>query len=84
MEWRVACVRIPRFPIGAVWRHVDGLCDRLVDGLGSFTGTRRRMERKGEAGGVRVARTPSQVAELAKLPPVDVLRAQLLGAITAT
>ena len=19
-EWRVACVRIPRFPIGAVWR----------------------------------------------------------------
>src|SRR5580704_16122583 len=21
-EWRVACVRIPRFPIGAVWRAV--------------------------------------------------------------
>lgn len=21
-HWRVACVRIPRFPIGAVWRHV--------------------------------------------------------------
>ena len=20
LEWRVACVRIPRFPIGAVWR----------------------------------------------------------------
>jgi protein ImuB len=22
--WRVACVRIPRFPIGAVWRHETG------------------------------------------------------------
>ena len=22
--WRVACVRIPRFPIGAVWRRVEG------------------------------------------------------------
>ncbi len=22
-EWRVACVRIPRFPIGAVWRQIE-------------------------------------------------------------
>lgn len=40
--------------------------DRLVAGLGSFTGTRRRMERKGEAGGVRVydsyAHHPREIA----------------------
>jgi len=27
-EWRVACVRIPRFPIGAVWRTQGGEDDR--------------------------------------------------------
>jgi len=40
--------------------------DRLVAGLESFSGTRRRMELKGEAGGVRVydsyAHHPSEIA----------------------
>ncbi len=39
--------------------------DQLVAGLGSFTGTRRRMERKGESAGVRVydsyAHHPSEI-----------------------
>jgi UDP-N-acetylmuramate--alanine ligase len=38
----------------------------LLRGIGSFTGTRRRMERKGEAGGVRVydsyAHHPTEIA----------------------
>jgi UDP-N-acetylmuramate--alanine ligase len=38
----------------------------LLRGMGSFTGTRRRMERKGEAGGVRVydsyAHHPTEIA----------------------
>jgi UDP-N-acetylmuramate--alanine ligase len=38
----------------------------LLHGIGSFTGTRRRMERKGEAGGVRVydsyAHHPTEIA----------------------
>jgi len=40
--------------------------DELAQGLGSFSGTRRRMERKGEAGGVRVydsyAHHPNEIA----------------------
>ncbi len=40
--------------------------DRLADGLGAYTGTRRRMESKGEAAGVRVydsyAHHPREIA----------------------
>jgi protein ImuB len=41
-QWRVACVRIPRFPIGALWRAADGARD----------GTRQLALPLGEGAGV--------------------------------
>ena len=29
-KWRVACVRIPRFPIGAVWQHAIAGAKRSI------------------------------------------------------
>lgn len=45
-EWRVACVRIPRFPIGAVFGCESGWDDRplaLVEGASVAGGARLRM-----------------------------------------
>ena len=52
--WRVACVRIPRFPIGAVWRHA------IAEGSGSLPPTQnpalgapKAEEARGPEPGVR-------------------------------
>ncbi len=59
------------YALDAVAALAAGMClghpfETLRDGLGTFTGTRRRMERKGEASGVRVydsyAHHPREIA----------------------
>jgi protein ImuB len=39
-KWRVACVRIPRFPIGAVWQHA------IAEGIRSIPRTGASQERQ--------------------------------------
>ncbi|WP_151082674.1 UDP-N-acetylmuramate--L-alanine ligase [Nocardioides cynanchi] len=59
--WPRVTLQVPgrHYVLDAAGALVLGLClglgyDDLARGLGEFTGTGRRMERKGEAGGVRV------------------------------
>ena len=89
-KWRVACVRIPRFPIGAVWHahsnepHWDELPMALVEGkrqlLRVVTGAAARQQVRV---GMTVSEARSRCAALEVLPWDDLVIARELARATA-
>src|SRR5271168_3345298 len=87
---RVACVRIPRFPIAAVWRAVPAADDRplaLVDPAGSpqrLRSVSRAASRARVHVGMTVAEARAYCAELEVRPWDDTVIDRAVVEMTAT